>query len=324
MTGTPSQSSEGSAHTGPSAAIRTVELAKSFGKVVALAGLSMSVYRGEIFGFLGPNGAGKTTAIKLLLGLTFPTSGEAFVLDAPIGDLAARRRIGYLPELFRYQDWLSAREVLRFHCVLAGVPRHSQPQQVDAVLETVGLAKRAEDRVGTYSKGMQQRLGLAIALVGSPELIFLDEPTSALDPVGRREVREVLRGLARRGVTVFLNSHLLTEVEHVCDRVAIVDRGRIVSIGPLADIVSDGVAVRFRVATHSAALAEALGSFGDVTVEDRSYIVRGLDPSRVPDAVSRLVQLGARIEAVEPSRRSLEDQFLRVLHGSADAAARDR
>lgn len=318
------RSDEGLASAGSSPAIHTVELAKHYGDVAALAGLSMSVPRGEIFGFLGPNGAGKTTAVKLLLGLTFATSGEGFVLGAPLGDREARRRIGYLPELFRYQDWLSAREVLKFHCVLAGVSPARRSGDIDAALETVGLTKRAHDRVGTYSKGMQQRLGLAVALIGDPELIILDEPTSALDPVGRREVREVLHGLKSRGVTVFLNSHLLTEVEHVCDRVAIVDRGRIVTMGTLAELMDDGVSARVRVETRSDAYLASLRTFGDAAEQDGAYVVRGLAPGSVPDAVAALVELGARVLAVEPYRRSLEEHFLRVLRGSADAAARDR
>ena len=306
------------------AAIHVVRLTKRFGAVAALDGLTMTVPRGEIFGFLGPNGAGKTTAVKLLLGLTFPTSGEGYVLGAPMGDRLARRRIGYLPELFRYQDWMTAREVLALHCVLVGVPAAQRAPQIDAILETVGLGKRAADRVGTYSKGMQQRLGLAVALVGDPRLILLDEPTSALDPVGRREVRDVLRGLRARGVTVFLNSHLLTEVEHVCDRVAIVDRGKVVSTGTLSQLRGGDDAVRIRVQTRAPAYFNALARLGDASEEDGAYVVRGIAPERVPDAVAALVACGARVLAVEPNRTSLEDRFLQVLKGSADAAARDR
>lgn len=317
---------EGSAAAGPSPAIHTVDLGKRYDDVVALDALSMTVPRGEIFGFLGPNGAGKTTAVKLLLGLTHATGGEAFVLGAPVGDREARRRIGYLPELFRYQDWLSAREVLAFHCTLAGLARQSRGDRIHHALETVGLSKRAGDKVGSYSKGMQQRLGLAVALVASPDLIFLDEPTSALDPVGRREVRDVLHALKATGVTVFLNSHLLTEVEQVCDRVAIVDRGRVIAIGPLADITGDGFSVRIGVERASPAFLAAIATFGEAAEEEggAAVIVRGIAPSRVPDAVEALVRAGARITAVEPNRRSLEDQFIRLLHGSADAAARDR
>src|SRR5579871_6491417 len=173
-------------------AISTLNLAKRYRKVTALADLTMTVPRGEVFGFLGPNGAGKTTAVKLLVGLAYPTAGEGMVLGAPLGDREARRRIGYLPELFRYQDWLSAREVLALHCALLGVPRRARAALIKDALEVVGLAARAGDRVGTYSKGMQQRLGLGVALVSRPDLVLLDEPTSALDPVGRHDVRTII------------------------------------------------------------------------------------------------------------------------------------
>ncbi|HUQ42127.1 MAG TPA: ABC transporter ATP-binding protein, partial [Candidatus Limnocylindrales bacterium] len=172
-----------------SPAIRTTNLAKRYGEIQALSGLTMTIPRGAVFGFLGPNGAGKTTAVKLLLGLTNPTSGEAEVLGQPIGARSSRRRVGYLPELFRYQHWLSAREVLALHCELAGIDRSAWSREVADALAVVGLTKRAFDRVGTFSKGMQQRLGLGVALLGDPELVLLDEPTSALDPVGRHDVR---------------------------------------------------------------------------------------------------------------------------------------
>src|SRR3989441_5787125 len=219
-------------------AVKTVELTKRFGHTIALAGLSMTVPRGEVFGFLGPNGAGKTTSVKLLLGLIKPTSGEAWLLGERIGDLRTRRRIGYMPELFRYQAWLSAREVLALHCELAPLPRSTWKEEIKSALNTVGLSDRADDRVSTFSKGMQQRLGLAAALLGKPELVFLDEPTSALDPVGRHDVREIIRGLSARGTAVFLNSHLLSEVEQVCDRVAVVDHGRVIASGTMDELLS--------------------------------------------------------------------------------------
>jgi ABC-2 type transport system ATP-binding protein len=226
------------------AAIETVDLAKRYGRIHALVGLTMRVERGSVFGFLGPNGAGKTTAVKLLLGLARPSGGEATVLGAPLGDARAhreaRRRIGYLPELFRYPGWLTAREVLDAHAALIGMAAAQRPPAVDAALATVGLAGRAGDRVQGFSKGMQQRLGLAVALLGDPELIVLDEPTSALDPVGRRDVRQIIRGMRERGMTVFLNSHLLSEVEQVCDHVAIVNEGRVLASGALAELLRPG------------------------------------------------------------------------------------
>src|SRR5207249_4542680 len=279
-------------------AVKTVELRKTFGRTVALAGLTMTVPRGEVFGFLGPNGAGKTTAVKLLLGLLKPTSGQGWLLGRPLGDLGARRRIGYLPELFRYQSWLTATEVLALHCELAPLPRSSWKDEIRNVLDTVGLTERAHDRVNTFSKGMQQRLGLGASLLGEPELVFLDEPTSALDPIGRHDVRRIIRDLADRGTAVFLNSHLLSEVEQVCDRVAVVDHGRVIASGTMQDLLS-GSAVRVRVSGLDGQLAK-LEAFGPVDDEGEHLTFTKLGPERVPDLVSEIVKLGGRVYEVVP------------------------
>jgi ABC-2 type transport system ATP-binding protein len=295
------------------AAIETLSLVKRYGSALALDGLSMTVPRGEIFGFLGPNGAGKTTAVKLLLGLAKPTAGEGAVLGAPFGDLQTRRRIGYLPELFRYQDWLSAREVLALHCALLDVARADRDQEIQQALTAVGLAARADHRVGGFSKGMQQRLGLGVALLGRPELVILDEPTSALDPVGRHDAREIILAIKRRGATVFLNSHLLTEVEKVCDRVAIVDRGRILQVGRLDELLH-GRVVRLRFASApTEAVKTLLAQYGNVLQKDGWLMLSGVGVERIPDLVEQLVHTGARIQAVEQSRSTLEERFLEVL-----------
>jgi ABC-2 type transport system ATP-binding protein len=295
------------------AAIETHELSKRYGALTALAGLSMSIPRGSVFGFLGPNGAGKTTAVKLLLGLSRPTGGDARVLGASVSDgeahRRARARIGYLPELFRYQGWLNAREVLAVHAELIGLDRNTWDAEISRVLGIAGLAERADDRVATFSKGMQQRLGLAAALLGRPELVVLDEPTSALDPVGRHDVRELIRGLRGEGMTVFLNSHLLTEVEQVCDRVAIVDRGRVVASGTFAELLA-GDTVRVKV---TGASPGDLSAFGTVDVEGDWLTVRGITSERIPDLVAKLVASGGRVHAVQPASESLEDRFLSLL-----------
>jgi ABC-2 type transport system ATP-binding protein len=293
-------------------AVRTVELTKRFGKKVALAGLTMSVPRGEVFGFLGPNGAGKTTAVKLLLGLLSPSSGKGSLLGRPLGDLRARRRIGYLPELFRYQYWLTASEVVALHCELAPLPRSSWKDEIRNVLETVGLKDRANDRVSTFSKGMQQRLGLGAALVGEPELVFLDEPTSALDPVGRHDVREIIRGLSARGTAVFLNSHLLSEVEQVCDRVAVVDHGRVIASGTMDELLS-GTAVRVRATGLSQADKNKLAEFGSIDDEDENLTFANLAAERVPELVASIVAMGGRVYEVAPRHQTLEDRFLQLL-----------
>ncbi len=295
-----------------SPAIHTQDLAKRYGSTVALRGLTMTVERGEVFGFLGPNGAGKTTAVKLLLGLARPSGGEAWLLGAPIGELRSRRRVGYLPELFRYQPWLTGREVLALHCDLAGVARSTWPEEVGRALGTVGLGARGNDRVATYSKGMQQRLGLAVALLGSPELVLLDEPTSALDPIGRHDVRVIIRKLREGGVTVFLNSHLLTEVERVCDRVAIIDRGAVVASGAISDLVGEA-AVRVRATGLDDAARAALAAFGPVRVEGEWLRVTGLRDCAIPDLVAEIVRRGGRVYAVEPEHKTLEDRFLELI-----------
>ncbi|HXO60067.1 MAG TPA: ABC transporter ATP-binding protein, partial [Candidatus Acidoferrum sp.] len=289
----------------------------------AFRDVSFEVGHGEVFGFLGPNGAGKTTAVKLLVGLALPSAGQGWVLGAPIGDLQTRRRLGYLPELFRYQGWLSGREVLALHCELAPLPRSSWNDEITSALDTVGLTDRAGDRVSTFSKGMQQRLGLAAALLGEPELVFLDEPTSALDPVGRHDVREIIRGLASRGTAVFLNSHLLSEVEQICDRLAVVDHGRVIATGTMSQILGQDGAVRVRVTGLASAGRAGLGAFGNLEDEGEWLTFRGLSPDRVPELVSEIVRQGGRVYAVEPRHETLEDRFLQLLKEQDTRESRD-
>jgi ABC-2 type transport system ATP-binding protein len=296
-----------------SPAIHAVELSKRFGETTAVKSLSMTVERGEVFGFLGPNGAGKTTVVKLLLGLARPTGGEALVLGAPMGDRETRRHIGYLPELFRFQALLTAREVLRLHCRLLALPKVTWEEEVHRALETVGLLERSEDRVGTFSKGMQQRLGLGVGLLGNPTLVVLDEPTSALDPVGRHDVREIIRGLRDRGSTVFLNTHLLEEAEHVCDRVAIIDKGRSIATSSLDELLGRHSRVRLKVGGRGEDWHRVLGRFGRWQRQDEWLVVEGVDPSRIADLVRELVALGGEVQAVIPEHQSLEARFLQLL-----------
>ncbi|MCI0581511.1 MAG: ABC transporter ATP-binding protein [Chloroflexi bacterium] len=287
-------------------------LRKRYGRVEALAGLTMAVQPGEVFGFLGPNGAGKTTTVKLLLGLARPSAGGGRVLGAPLGDREARRRIGYLPELFRYQPWLRAREVLALHADLMGLPRSGRTRAFDEVLHLVGLTERVGDQVAGFSKGMQQRLGIGVALLGQPSLVILDEPTSALDPIGRIDVRGILRTARDRGAAVFLNSHLLSEVEQVCDRVAIVDRGRVVAEGPLAEVLGEQE-TRIRVEGLAPAGLAALTGFGEPRIDGHDLVVRELNPDRVPDLVAALVGMGVRVHTVTSGRESLEQRFLELV-----------
>jgi ABC-2 type transport system ATP-binding protein len=297
----------------PAPAVWCSGLRKRYGKRPAVNDVSLEVGRGEIVGLLGPNGAGKTTVIKMLLGLVHPDAGEVMLLGRPAADPAARARVGYLPELFRYQPWLSAAEVLALHVRLAEA-RVAKEEQRDC-LSLVGLAERAGDRVGGFSKGMQQRLGLAVALVARPELVVLDEPTSALDPLGRADVRDIVLELKARDVAVLLNSHLIGEVERVCDRVVILDRGGVAASGTLAELLGQRQ-VRLQLTNLSPAAHERLAATGDIDrAGDFFTLAVSADDAgtAVPDVVRDLVALGARVHAVEPARISLEERLLGIL-----------
>jgi ABC-2 type transport system ATP-binding protein len=272
-------------------ALRVRGLHKRYGSVTALAGVDLAVGEGELVGLLGPNGAGKSTLVKIACGLVRPSAGEATVCGARAGSAAAQRALGYLAELFRFPDWCTADELLELHQRLAGSAGGAGERR--DLLERVGLGEAAGRRIGTMSKGMQQRLGLAQALIGDPRLLLLDEPTSALDPAGRRIVRELLEELRRRGVSVLLNTHLLSEVERVCDRVAIIDRGQLLAEGRPDD------------------LARSTG----VEVETENGIRRfpGSVREDVPAIVERLIAEGERIYEVRVVRSSLEDAYLAVV-----------
>ena len=297
----------------PSPAVWCSGLRKRYGRQTAVDGVSFVVDRGQVVGLLGPNGAGKTSVIKMLLGLVRPDAGEVLLLGRPARDPLARARVGYLPELFRYQPWLTAAEVLALHVRLAGadVPDADRRES----LRAVGLAARAGDRVGGFSKGMQQRLGLAVALVARPELVVLDEPTSALDPVGRADVRDLLLELRDRGVAVLLNSHLIGEVERVCDRVVILDGGRVAASGTLAELLGRRE-LRMVLEGVDARAQARLAAAGPLTRSGEAYVVELAaehDPRVVPELVADLVALGVLVHTVEPSRISLEERLLGIL-----------
>jgi ABC-2 type transport system ATP-binding protein len=303
----------------PSPAVWCSGLRKRYGRRTAVDDVSLTVGRGEVVGLLGPNGAGKTTVIKMLLGLVRPEAGEVLLLGRRGSEPGSRQRVGYLPELFRYQPWLTAAEVLALHARLAGV-RVPGVERLDR-LALVGLADRADDRVGGFSKGMQQRLGLAVALVARPELVVLDEPTSALDPIGRVDVRDLVLALKADGVAVLLNSHLIGEVERVCDRVVILDRGRVAASGTLAELLGQRE-LRLRLAEVSVDAEARLAAAGALTrVGDWFTVALPAedDDTTVPGLVRDLVALGVRVHAVEPGRISLEERLLGILRGGEDA-----
>ena len=294
-------------------------LRKRYGRQLAVEDVSLQVDRGEIVGLLGPNGAGKTSVIKMLLGLVRPDGGEVMLLGESAADPASRTRVGYLPELFRYQPWLSATEVLTLHVRLSGIGVTAKEQR--DCLTLVGLAERAGDRVGGFSKGMQQRLGLAVALVAGPELVVLDEPTSALDPLGRADVRDIVLELKARGVAVLLNSHLIGEVERVCDRVVILDRGRVAASGTLAELLGQRE-LHLQLGDLSPDAEARLAATGKVERAGDWFTVTlptDDDGTAVPDLVRDLAALGVRVHAVEPARITLEERLLGILREGAAA-----
>jgi len=264
---------------------------KRYGRVQALAGVDIAVDAGQLVGLLGPNGAGKSTLVKIACGLVRPTAGRVEVAGAPAGSSAARAALGYLAELFRFPAWMSADEVLALHQRLAR-STGGAGERAD-LLELVGLADASGTRVAAMSKGMQQRLGIAQAMVGAPSLLLLDEPTSALDPAGRRVVRVLLEELRRRGIAVLLNSHLLSEVELVCDHVVIVDRGRVVAAGTPSELRREG----------------------GVEVETEAGLRRFPEARRadVPRIVREVVDAGSDVYGVRVVTSTLEEAYLEVV-----------
>jgi ABC-2 type transport system ATP-binding protein len=296
------------------AAIETENLRKVFGDHTAVKGLTLQVAQGEVFGFLGPNGAGKTTSIKMLLGLVIPTSGKASLLGAPIGDLATLARVGFLPEHFRFQDWLTAAEFLSLHGELLGMEGQALKKRRDALLERVGLAPYRNKQLRTFSKGMLQRIGLAQALLNYPALVFLDEPTSGLDPVGRRLVRDVIHELRNEGACVFLNSHLLSEIEVTCDRVGFIRHGEVVRILSLASLDGTQSVVTISASGLSAGMVAELARFGrDIQVNGDQLTLTVHDEASIPEITRCLVTQGANIFAISRSRPSLEELFIETV-----------
>jgi ABC-2 type transport system ATP-binding protein len=285
-----------------------------YGSKVAVRNLSLCVPRGSIFGFLGPNGAGKSTSIKMLLGLVKPTGGSATVLGAPAGNVEARRRIGFLPEHFRFYDWLTPAELLRFHGRLCGMTGAKLRERVPALLDLVGLTPHRDKRIHDFSKGMMQRIGLAQALIHEPEIVFLDEPTSGLDPMGRRLVRDVIRAQRERGATVFLNSHLLSEVEVTCDNVAFLKDGEVVASRELNSFADCEVQVSARVKSLSAEALAGLAQWSiSASLEGEQLSITTRSDASLPHILRHLVRSGAEIYSFTPGRASLEELFVRIM-----------
>jgi len=308
--------------------LRTEGLTKTFDvgivrrrRVTAVEDVTLSVEEGEIFGFVGPNGAGKTTTIKMLMGLIHPTRGRAFIFDAPIPSRASKRRIGYLPEHPAWYDFLTGREALRFFARLSGVPGDARERRCGELLELVGLSAAADRQIRKYSKGMQQRLGIAQALVGDPAFVVLDEPMSGLDPIGRKEVRDLILELRRRGKTVFFSTHILPDVETLCDRVGVVFEGRLRDVGRIGDLLSGHVRAVELTATAPAAAREALARGRSVAAEGELVTVSFESEASADAAVRAVVAAGGRVVSLTRHRETLEDFFVRRLAEARGTAA---
>ncbi|MDD5370633.1 MAG: ABC transporter ATP-binding protein [Anaerolineaceae bacterium] len=295
-------------------AIETLQLRKVFGDRAAVKNLTLQVQRGEVFGFLGPNGAGKTTSIKMLLGLIKPTSGSASLLGAPLTDRATLAHVGFLPEHFRFQDWLTAAEFLDFHGQLYGMGKPGLKKRIATLLERVGLTDFRDKQLRTFSKGMLQRIGLAQALLNQPELVFLDEPTSGLDPAGRLLVRDIIHELREQGTSVFLNSHLLSEIEVTCDRVAFIRHGEVARILELAALDTARPTVGIRASGVTEEVCAGLARWGDnIHLQGERVVLSVRSDAVLPEITRYLVEQGVAVYTIIPERRSLDEIFMEIV-----------
>ncbi|MDQ7823411.1 MAG: ABC transporter ATP-binding protein [Candidatus Eremiobacteraeota bacterium] len=284
-------------------------------KLSALKELDLHVEEGHVFGFIGPNGAGKTTTIKVLMGLISPTSGEASIFEEPIATVASKEKIGYLSEIAYYYSFMEAENLLHFYGALRGIGREKRRQRIKEYLELVGLAQRGRTRLREYSKGMLQRFGIALALIGDPPLLILDEPTSGLDPIGRKEVKDVIMRLKARGITIFLSSHHLSEVERICDMIGIIHRGTMLQCAPLSHFLEQGRKVyTIRYTGGEPAFEEALAS-RKITVEKTENHTKKMvvEEKDVPELLKLLLERGGQLVEVIPGPGSLEEIFFDII-----------
>jgi ABC-2 type transport system ATP-binding protein len=300
--------------------IQTENLSKHFnrGKLRALDEVSLQVGEGRVFGLLGPNGAGKTTLVKLLLGILHPTSGDAQLFGKPAADYLVRLRIGYLPENHRYPDFLKGGSVMDYFGRFADVSKEQRRQRIPELLKLVGMDKWANTKIRKYSKGMMQRLGLAVAMINDPDLLLLDEPTDGVDPIGRKEIRDIILHLKQQGKTIFINSHLLSEVEMVCDEVAIMNKGKIVVQGPVAQLTNIGLSYRIQTSPLAAAIKTDLtASFAKLESQNGHLEVTVQDHAELNRLIDYLRENKAEIHSVVPQKRTLEESFFAAIQGAA-------
>lgn len=292
-------------------------LRKLYHQLIAVDDISFTTYRGEAFGFLGPNGAGKSTVVKILTGLVAPTQGAIRVLGQPLDHVATRQRIGYLPEFPTFHRWLKAADFLDFHARLYGMRGHTRAKRAREVLEMVGLTGRENQKLGTFSKGMLQRIGLAQALLNQPDLLILDELVSGLDPVGQRDMRDLLLYLKSKGTSIFLNSHQLADVEAVCDRVAIINQGRILKVGTPPELFGNQHILEVRVDSVSEDLLQQLSlvavNIQRDTDDPCSLLIEVQHDEQAADLADIIHACGTRLYSLAPRRRSLEQLFFHTI-----------
>ncbi len=285
-------------------------------RVVALNNFSLSVDEATIFGLLGPNGAGKTTLIKILLGIVYPTSGTAEILNKTIDDYLVRKHIGYLPENHKFPLYLTGEDVLKYYAQLSGCSKEGLQNRIDSLLKLVKMYKWKRTKVKSYSKGMMQRLGLAHSLIADPKIIFLDEPTDGVDPLGRKEIRDILLELKSEGKTIFLNSHLLSEVELVCDRVAILHKGSLVREGTVSDITTQKEIYEIKInqKLDSEMVRRSTEGFSYSQKDEYTLHLKVESPEQRDKLLDKFRQNGISIEAMVPLKTSLEDMFINLIH----------
>ncbi len=304
------------------AIIETKELTKFYSsrakKVLALSDFNLSLENGTIFGLLGPNGAGKTTLVKILLGITFPTSGKGYVMGRPLNEYNIKKKIGYLPENHRYPNYLTGGEVLKFFGRLSGLEGINLNKKIDELLELMKLSKWKKAKVKTFSKGMMQRLGLAQALINDPELIFLDEPTDGVDPIGRKEIRDILLELKSQSKTIFLNSHLLSEVELITDRVAILNKGKLLREGTVQELTEKKEEYRLTIEKYEPGftMPENYSGVNISVLNDQSYVIKASDAVQLNSFIDFLRQNGVLISGIVKEKSTLEEMFISLIEES--------
>lgn len=305
--------------------IKTVNLSKRYSglwsktTVDAVKNLSLEVNQGEIFGFLGPNGAGKTTTIKILLGIIYPTQGEAYVLGTPAGDPKTHYKLSYLPENPYFYDYMTGEEILSFYAQLFGIGEPERSKRIKELLGRVGLSRAASQPIRTYSKGMQQRIGLAQCLLNDPELLILDEPTAGLDPIAHIDIRDMILDLRDKGKTLFVCSHQLSDVEAVCDRVAILKNGEMARLGKLDELLAGGTVEMIAERVENGILDQLKSLGGQAHLHEGKLFVQQPDDDSIGAVIDLVRKNGGRIISVLPQRRTLEDLFVETIQGGKSA-----